>query len=73
MADMAGRLPSGFAAPSDGFILKFEDLTIGPVIGGGAFSKVYRGEFKGGEVAIKAVSVSKDIGKYITSELAILA
>lgn len=64
------RLPPEFrrAGPS----LELAELELKEQIGSGAFSKVYRGMYKGQEVAVKTMPVDKDAAKYLESELAIL-
>jgi predicted unusual protein kinase regulating ubiquinone biosynthesis (AarF/ABC1/UbiB family) len=71
--DLAERVPSEFVAKSgEEYMLKFEDLHVGPKIGGGAFSTVHTGTWNGADVAIKVVKAQEDMSKYMASELAIL-
>lgn len=54
-------------------LISLSELTIGSEIGHGAFSHVYRGLFRGKEVAIKKMKLAdRDALKYLESELALL-
>ena len=56
--------------------IPFEELTIGAVVGSGAYGRVFRGSYRGGDVAIKSLAVralqSENMIKYLHSELAAL-
>jgi hypothetical protein len=53
--------------------LTFSDLVFGPVIGKGAYGKVYRGSYRGAEVAIKEEQIrQRDMAKYLAGEIATL-
>ena len=75
--DLSDRGPSDFAAATEGdastFAVTLDELTLGDKIGGGAFSEVRRGTYKGNEVAVKILKAEQDMSKYLASELAILA
>jgi hypothetical protein len=67
------RLPQQFRRQAQESLLDLNMLHIGAEVGHGAFSKVYRGDFQGHDVAIKKILVTeKDMEKYLTTELAIL-
>lgn len=54
-------------------LLNLSEISLGPEIGHGAFSHVYKGSFQGHEVAVKKMKlVDRDGMKYLESELAML-
>lgn len=71
--DLAARVPTEFVGKrTSAHMLSFSDLVVGDKIGGGMFSSVHKGSFKGQTVAIKVVKAHEDMSKYLASELAIL-
>lgn len=74
------RLPAGMSGPSAmgvgggaSALLNLDELVISEEIGRGAFSVVFRGTFRGDEVAIKRMPLAdKDAMKYLEAEVALL-
>jgi hypothetical protein len=67
-----GASSAGAVDPSV-YTLAYEDIVLGPAIGAGAYGKVYRGTWRGTEVAVKAETVRhRDLAKYLASEIATL-
>lgn len=67
------RVPVGLQVGKRNVIAK-DELEIGKEIGSGAFSVVFKGKYKGNDVAIKRqrIESSKDLMKYSDAEIAIL-
>ena len=78
MAEAEERVPAEFAAHAERVEIPFTDLKLEKEIGRGAYSRVYRGSYKGEKVAIKKMKLPKtdeereDQQKYINTELTIL-
>jgi len=80
------RLPDGSRRLSDGSLLNFRDIKMTKEIGKGAFSHVFKGTWRGKEVAVKKIRLpSRRLGKkpaeeeeepdqhkYLVTELAVL-
>jgi len=65
------RSATGLSAEDLG--VSFAEIVFGREIGAGAYGKVFRGTFRGEEVAIKQEQVRhKDLAKYLASEIAVL-
>lgn len=71
-----GALDEALASGSicaDDLQLNYADLEFSEQIGSGSYGKVYRGYFKGHEVAIKKEQIRlRDLAKYLAGEIAIL-
>lgn len=67
------RIPAGMKRADPDTLLNLSEISLGPEIGHGAFSHVYKGSFQGHEVAVKKMKlVDRDGMKYLESELAML-
>ena len=70
---MTTELSSPTAGPNTAASLSRADLEIGEEIGRGAFSRVYRGKFRGADCAIKKLVVAQhDLDRHLLSELSLL-
>jgi hypothetical protein len=72
-ADAAVVDPSAAGLTASDLQIPYADLSFGPVIGSGSYGRVYRGHFRGHEVAIKEEQIrQKDLAKYLAGEIATL-
>lgn len=72
-AEQQSDLRSATGLTPDDLGITFGDIVFGKEIGAGAYGKVFRGSFRGEEVAIKQEQVRhKDLAKYLASEIAVL-
>jgi hypothetical protein len=64
------------ALTADEATIPYDALTFGAVVGSGAYGRVFRGTYRGGDVAIKSLAIralqSENMIKYLHSELAAL-
>ncbi len=65
--------PSAAGLTASDLQIPYEELQFGPVIGSGSYGRVFRGSFRGHEVAIKEEQIrQKDLAKYLAGEIATL-